>query len=64
VKRRALLQHLKKYGCELYREGANHSIYWNPENGEVSPVPRHTEIDNNLARDICKDLKIPRPGAS
>jgi hypothetical protein len=25
-----------------------------------SAVPRHTEIDENLARKICKDLGVPR----
>ena len=27
MKRHALLKHLRQYGCELFREGANHSIY-------------------------------------
>lgn len=61
MKRRALLDHLRQHGCRLRREGANHSVYWNPANGRISTVPRHTEIDNNLARKICKDLGIPEP---
>lgn len=61
MKRRALLDHLRRHGCRLRREGANHSVYWNPTNGRISTVPRHTEIDNNLARKICKDLGIPEP---
>ncbi|MGH3088109.1 MAG: type II toxin-antitoxin system HicA family toxin [Rubrobacteraceae bacterium] len=61
MKRRQLLKHLASHGCELRREGANHSIYKNPATGETAPVPRHTEIANNLARKICKDLGIPPP---
>ena len=58
MKRRQLLKHLHDQGCELRREGANHSIYRNLATGETVPVPRHTEIANNLARKICKDLGI------
>ena len=61
MKRRALLSHLRNHGCELLREGARHSIYWNPANGNTSSVPRHTEIVNILARKICADLGIPPP---
>jgi len=61
MKRHALLKHLREYSCELFREGANHSIYWNPENQKTSAVPRHVEISNKLARKICKDLGIPQP---
>lgn len=61
MKRRQLLKHLADHGCVLRREGANHSIYRNPETGETAPVPRHTEVANNLARKISKDLGIPPP---
>lgn len=44
MKRRALLAHLRAHGCELRREGGEHSIWWNPANGRTSAVPRHTEI--------------------
>ena len=58
MKRHVLLKHLQEHGCELLREGSNHSVYWNPVNLRASTVPRHREIDNNLARKICKDLGI------
>jgi mRNA interferase HicA len=61
LKRRQLLRHLKAHGCELRREGSNHSIYRNSTTGETAPVPRHTEIADNLARKICKDLGVPPP---
>jgi len=60
MKRRALLKHLKKHGCELIREGSRHSIYWNPENNNTSTVPRHSEIKDLLSNKICQDLGIPR----
>ena len=60
MKRRQLLKHLKKNGCEFLREGSRHSIYWNPENHLTSTVPRHSEIIDQLARKICKDLGIPK----
>lgn len=61
MKRRQLLNHLKRHGCDLRREGANHSIYRNTTTGETAPVPRHSEIKDNLARKICRDLSIPPP---
>lgn len=52
MKRRALLKHLKRHGCELLREGIRHSVYWNPANRMTSSVPRHPEIVDKLARKI------------
>lgn len=60
MKRRQLLKHLKKHGCELLREGGKHSVYWNPESQLTGTVPRHTEIINKLAFKICKDLGVPK----
>jgi mRNA interferase HicA len=62
VKRSTLLQHLRKHGCVLKREGAAHSLWMNPNTGAVEAVPRHTEISNNLARKICRNLGIPEVG--
>ncbi|MBA3425536.1 MAG: type II toxin-antitoxin system HicA family toxin [Rubrobacter sp.] len=50
---------MASHGCELRREGANHGIYKNSATGETTAVPRHTEIANNLARKICRDLGVP-----
>jgi mRNA interferase HicA len=61
VKRRLLVHHLEQHGCELLREGASHSIYVNRAVGKTSAVPRHTEINDYLARKICRDLGIPSP---
>ena len=59
MKRIALIRHLKKHGCHLIREGGKHSIWGNMELNVKTTVPRHTEIKNQLAKDICKDLGIP-----
>ncbi|MCA9245589.1 MAG: type II toxin-antitoxin system HicA family toxin [Planctomycetales bacterium] len=61
MKRSALLRHLRKCGCYLKREGRSHSLWTNPSTGEVEAVPRHTEIQDNLARKICRGLSVPDP---
>ena len=61
MKRRELVRYLEQHGCELLREGANHSIYVDRRAGKTSAVPRHTEINNDLARKICRDLGVPSP---
>jgi mRNA interferase HicA len=47
--------------AQLLREGGNHSVYVNRAAGKTSTVPRHREINDFLARKICKDLEIPKP---
>ncbi len=61
MKRHALISHLLQHGCQLRREGARHSIYWNPANRQTPAVPRHTEVADLLVRKICRDLGIPAP---
>ena len=61
MKRRQLVKHLEEQGCELYDEGAKHSKFRNLETGKRTTVPRHNEIDNDLAKDICKQLGVLRP---
>ena len=61
MKRRELIRHIEGKGCQLLREGANHSIYTNPANGVREAVPRHTEIKRHLARSICRRLGVEVP---
>jgi len=61
MKRRDLVLHLQAHGCKLLREGGNHSWWGNVDSIKRSSVPRHTEINNHLARKICRDLGIPEP---
>lgn len=59
MKRSAFLKHLRKHGCAFVREGRRHSWWGNPGLNKRSSVPRHSEINDQLARKICKDLGIP-----
>ncbi len=43
MKRAELVRHLTSQGCELFREGGRHSVYWNPSNRKTTAVPRHTK---------------------
>lgn len=57
MKRSELIKYLKQEGTRFIREGRRHSIY---ARGEYrTEIPRHSEIVDDLARKICKDLNIP-----
>jgi predicted RNA binding protein YcfA (HicA-like mRNA interferase family) len=57
MKRSQLIKHLKKQGAFLLRERSRHSIY--QKGAHKTEVPRHNEIVDELARQVCKDLNIP-----
>jgi len=59
VKRIDLTRHLEAHGCQLLREGGSHSVYVNRTAGKTSTIPRHREINDLLARKICRDLEVP-----
>lgn len=59
MKRREFVEGLERSGCFLHRPGARHDIYINPRTGQKQAVPRHTEIDNTLAKHIRKHLGLP-----
>jgi predicted RNA binding protein YcfA (HicA-like mRNA interferase family) len=61
MKRRDLIQHVESHGCRFVREGGRHTVYFNPANRQTSTIPRHNEIDEFLARKICRDLGVPAP---
>jgi mRNA interferase HicA len=56
MKRRELIQKLLDAGCIFIRAGAKHDLYMNPRTQARQPVPRHREIDENLAKHILKVL--------
>lgn len=58
MKRRDIIKHLLKEGCVFAREGARHSVFFNPALKRVSTVPRHSEINDFLAKKICRDLGV------
>lgn len=61
MKRVDLIRHLEQQNCYLLRDRGRHSVYVNPANNQVSAVPRHREINDFLARRICRDLGISEP---
>mgnify|MGYP002769367292 FL=1 len=52
MKRKDLTRLLEKNGWYIIREGHGHTIYTNGKDTE--PVPRHTEVNEKLARRIIK----------
>lgn len=61
MKRRELIRHREAHGARLLREGARHAVYVNQVAGRTTTVPRHGEINDFLARKICRDLELPEP---
>ncbi len=57
MKKRDLIRFLEKMGCRLIRHGGRHDWYQNPVTKVAQPVPRHNEINENLAKHIIKMLK-------
>jgi len=61
LKRADLVRHLERHGCELRREGAKHSVFLSRGARKTSTVSPHREINEFLARKICRDLEVPEP---
>jgi len=57
MKRIDLIQLLEQMGCLLIRHGGRHDWYHNPRTKASQPVPRHREIQDNLAKHIIRMLK-------
>lgn len=55
MKRRELLRCLKGHGWYFLREGGRHEIWTNGDAQE--PIPRHNEINENLARKILRTAR-------
>jgi predicted RNA binding protein YcfA (HicA-like mRNA interferase family) len=56
MKRRELIRALEKMGCKLVRHGGRHDWYTNAGTKQSQPVPRHNEINEQLAKSIIKKL--------
>lgn len=52
MKRRELLKLFEKAGWKLRRNGGSHDIYTDGRN--IEAIPRHTDIDEKLARGLIK----------
>ncbi len=59
MKRLLLENRLRKLGCEFVRHGGNHDI-WMYENGMYFPLPRHSDINERLAKSILKKAEENR----
>ena len=56
MKRKELIKRITAVGYVLLRHGNRHDLYRNPKTGKKQPVPRHVEIDEDLARHIIREL--------
>ena len=56
MKRKKLIKIITEAGCIFVRHGSNHDLYKNLNTGKQQPIPRHTEIDDILAKHIIKIL--------
>ena len=59
MKKKKFIKYIEGYHCFIVREGGKHMLYKNSKSGNMSTVPRHPDIKENLCRKICKDLGIP-----
>jgi predicted RNA binding protein YcfA (HicA-like mRNA interferase family) len=56
MKRRDLVKLLEENGWYLKRNGMNHDLY--TDGHKIEPIPRHTEINEKLAKSIIKKLGL------
>ena len=56
VKRKDLIKLLEKNGWTFKRNGSNHDLYTDGKRTE--PIPRHSEINERLAKSIIKKLGL------
>jgi predicted RNA binding protein YcfA (HicA-like mRNA interferase family) len=54
MKRNLLLKEIHKRGAVFVRHGKKHDIYENPKTGIIEQIPRHSDIEENLAKNIIK----------
>jgi predicted RNA binding protein YcfA (HicA-like mRNA interferase family) len=57
MKRNDLIRIIEGMGCKLIRHGGKHDWYQNPDTGMYQPIPRHSEINEFLAKKIINRLK-------
>jgi len=54
MKRNLLLKEISKRGAVFVRHGRKHDIYKNPKTATIEQIPRHSDIEESLARNIIK----------
>jgi hypothetical protein len=63
MKRLELERHLRDHGCEFFRHGGRHDVWFNPLTDSTAALPRHREIKPGTARAVCRDLGVPLPAS-
>jgi hypothetical protein len=56
MKKGLLLKRLKAQGCIFVKHGKKHDVYRNPRTGIEERIPRHNDINENLANHIIENL--------
>ncbi|MCL2845095.1 MAG: type II toxin-antitoxin system HicA family toxin [Chitinivibrionia bacterium] len=56
MKKNDLIKIITKNGAIFVRHGGNHDWYKNPKTGVGQAIPRHSEINEMLAKCIIKKL--------
>lgn len=62
MKRVDLIRHIEANGCVFLREAGSHTVYFHPNSRKVATIPRHREINDFLAKKICREFEIAQPG--
>lgn len=57
MKRRDLEKKLRDLGWRFHRHGGKHDVWTNADDTRSEYVPRHTEINERLARAILKNAE-------
>lgn len=65
MKKEKFLKHLRLHNClPTGRQKGSHAQFVNVELGNRTIVPLHNDIDDLLAKKICKQLGIPPVGSN
>jgi predicted RNA binding protein YcfA (HicA-like mRNA interferase family) len=56
MKRRDLIRKIEELGAVFIRHGGKHDWFQNPKTKVAQPVPRHTEVNEMLAKSVIKKL--------
>ena len=58
MKRNEFLKILAENGVVFFRNGSKHDIYRHSVTGKKVTIPRHGEIENKLAKEILKEIRV------
>ncbi len=56
MKGKELIKRITAVGRVLVRHGTRYDLYKNAKTGKKQPVPRHVEIDEDVAKHIIREL--------